>query len=79
MMDRQTELHNTLVTEFLRGLYRVYQAGGTYEDVMVVMESLTAGVMHLGVEKHGMKPAIAAGMVEAMIQQAIERFAAKSR
>ena len=72
----QDALHNRLMEEFVRKVVgEVYSTGGSFEDVMVMLESITMAIMLLAVAKEKMEPHVAVGLVEAMEQRAIERFA----
>lgn len=72
----QDALHNELMEEFFRKVVAaVYGSGGSFHDIMVMLESITMGTMLLGVAKEKMEPHVAVGLIEAMTQRAIERFA----
>ena len=74
MTDKQTAIHNELVRVFMGKVVReIYVADGTFADVMVLLESITALSSCLG-QKHDLPPRTAATMVEEMIHQAVERF-----
>lgn len=68
------EAHNQIVVEFTRRIGTVTQSSA---ELMVIVESMIFGAMLLNMQVHGATPRVASGLVEAAVQQAIERFTAK--
>lgn len=68
------EAHNQIVVEFTRRIGTVTQSSA---ELMVIVESMIYGAMLLNMQVHGVSPRVACGLVEAAVQQAIERFTAK--
>lgn len=74
-MDEATKLHNRIVTEFMQKEIRsVYNAGGSYEDILVIMESIIFGIMLLGTKKEQRDPSKVFALMEAVFNAASERF-----
>lgn len=70
-----TELHNTLAKEFVQKAMReILVNGGTFADVMLLMESVIVGGMVANVKIFKLNPQNASSMAEAAVQRAMERF-----
>jgi hypothetical protein len=65
------EEHNKLATDFVM---KVGTGTRSVSEVCVVMETIILGAMHLLVGVHGANPSTASALVEAAVQQAVERF-----
>ena len=68
----RAEIHNALTREFVELAGRETKSAA---ELMVVLESVITASMLLAARLHHPPPHVAAGMVEAAIQRAIERFA----
>jgi hypothetical protein len=67
--------HNQLVEDYVRQVVGdVLKAGGGFADVMVVMESVLTGTMLLLAKHFSIRPDVVAGLVEAAVVKAVERF-----
>ena len=70
--------HNALMQKFIRGTLReMLDGGGTSENILLMLESITFGVMLLHVKLFKMSPQVAAALAEATLAAAIERFTAE--
>jgi hypothetical protein len=75
--EAPSERHNRHTSAFVQSIVKeVIEDGGSYAEVMVVLESLILGVMLVNVKAFNLKPQVASGLVEGAVQRAIERFAA---
>jgi hypothetical protein len=70
------ETHNALAREFVERAGRETKSFG---DLMVLIESTLVAAMLLNTRLHGLEPHVSAGLVEAAVQRAIERFTAQMR
>ncbi len=70
-MANSSERHNALAREFATKIVRETE---TAAELCVVLESITLASMLICSNVYQMKPAVSAGLVEATIQRAIERY-----
>lgn len=69
------ERHNDHAKAFLLEVVReVIQDGGSYADIMVVLESMMVGVMQVNERMFKLSPQASSGLVEAAVERAIERY-----
>ena len=67
--------HNEHAKAFLTEVVReIIDDGGTFADVMVVLETMMVGVMTLNVRLFNLSPQASTGLVESAVARAIERF-----
>ncbi len=71
-----SERHNQLVQEFVM---KAGRATANQSELMVVLESTILASMLLLSKVHGVRPSVAAGLVEAAVQRGVERFAEQER
>jgi hypothetical protein len=58
-MSTQSELHNQIVGNIVRSIVKPpIEAGGSFKDVLVVLESVVAGVLLAGIKLGGDKPVL---------------------
>ena len=74
-MMAKSHSHNRLTHEFIRTVVREVIDDGDSDALMVVLESIITGVMVANVHVFGLKPEVSAGLAEACLQRAMERFA----
>lgn len=73
--DQQTEIHNKIVGDIVRSIVKPpLDAGGSYTDVMVVLESVVVGVVLMGVRLGGDEKVLDAMMAAAKIRLAEMRL-----
>jgi hypothetical protein len=78
-MSAKSERHNTITNDAVMNLFGpIIKAGGDYTETCIVLESIAFGAAALMVKVHGLTPQVAAGLMEAAINRAIERFAANN-
>ena len=69
------ERHNDHAKAFLLEVVReVIQDGGSFADVMVVLESMMVGVMQVNERMFKLAPNVSVGLVESALERAIERY-----
>lgn len=74
--ESPTARHNRLAADFVQKIVREeVKAGGDFSSILVILESIVVGVMIVNSELFGMTPRKSAGLVEQVIDAAIERYA----
>lgn len=71
-----SDKHNELASAYV---HQVGRAATSEAELCVVLESIIVGSMQIIQHVYRKSPAVASGMVETAVQQAIERHAALSR
>lgn len=72
MNKSSADLHNEMVTEFVM---KIGREATSFAEIMVIVESFLLATMLVNARVHKCPPAVAAGLAEAAIHSAIERFA----
>lgn len=74
------ELHNLLSGRFIRDVVGpAIRSGASYSDLMVLFETVQTGMLEVLHKRFEQEPHVAVGLLEASLQQAIERFAAQRK
>jgi hypothetical protein len=79
MSDKDlNDLINSLAKEFVNNAVRqVVKAGGTYADVMILLESAIVAAMLANAKLFHLSDSVASNMAEMAVHRAMERFAAQ--
>lgn len=73
-MSEEASRHNALTREFVLKITRQTE---NVSELMVILESTIFATMLIAQRAYGHSPAVAAGLVEAAVHRATERFTAE--